>query len=245
MISEIPLHLYRSAQNIARKTMKYLAIAIRKEISEAHIVELAENYMRKMTPGEFWYHGKGALVLIGQRTIISVPGKEYHPDECSIVTEEDIVTVDLSPSVKDCWGDYARTFIISKGRVAKMESENDELFLEYLWRGLRDIQKIHSDFLEWARPEMKFGEIFAIVSDKLYRLGYRILDYKQNIGHTIEKKLDDRRFINEGSELTLKDAKIFTLEPHIAGPDFTFTKRNIGLKMENIYICEGNKIVEL
>jgi len=244
MISDL-LQFYVKAQGIARKTMKYLGIIIREGISEAHIAELAENYMRKMTSGEFWYHGVGALVLVGDRTTMSVSGKEYFPDENNIVAEEDIVTVDLNPVIKGCWGDYARTFVVSKGKLARKESEIDDIFLEYLWRGLRDIQKIHSDFLEWAKPEMTFDHVFSEVYQRLSRLGYKILDFRQNLGHTMEKKLEDRQFIVKGSELTLNKAKIFTLEPHICGPEHIFTGKNVGLKMENVYLCEGRSIVEL
>ena len=52
--------------------------------------------------------------------------------------------------------------------------------------------------------------------------------------------MNDRRFIEEGSQTRLGDCDFFTLEPHICRVNGMW-----GFKMENIYYFEDDKAVPL
>ena len=60
--------------------------------------------------------------------------------------------------------------------------------------------------------------------------GYSNLDFKENLGHTIEKDIDGRKYIEKGSKVKLGDAGLFTFEPHIKKKNGLF-----GYKKEDIY----------
>ena len=94
-------------------------------VTEAMIAERCVQLLEKYGVRECWYHNVPALVLVGQRTRMSVSGKQYRPADIS-VTDIDLVTVDLSPMLDGCWGDCARSFYIEGGRVVN-QPENAEL----------------------------------------------------------------------------------------------------------------------
>ena len=57
---------------------------------------------------------------------MSVSGKEYITSD-RVISENDIITIDLSPQNGDTWGDYARTVIIENGSVVDSDDvTNDE-----------------------------------------------------------------------------------------------------------------------
>lgn len=69
---------------------------IKAGMTESEIVSKTEQIMRNKGIESFWYHGVGAFVHVGKRTVISESGREYVPSE-SAVGLNDIVTMDLSP----------------------------------------------------------------------------------------------------------------------------------------------------
>lgn len=66
------------------------------------------------------------------------------------------------------------------------------------------------------------------------------LDFLGNLGHSIEKKSEDRIYIEKGNQTKLIDKEYFTFEPHIAKQDSMF-----GYKWENIYYFEDGKLKAL
>jgi hypothetical protein len=66
------------------------------------------------------------------------------------------------------------------------------------------------------------------------------LDFLGNLGHSIERKKEDRLYIEKGNNLKLSDVNMFTFEPHIQRKGSRY-----GFKMENIYLFSGDKLVEL
>ena len=69
---------------------------------------------------------------------------------------------------------------------------------------------------------------------------YKNLDFRGNLGHSIEKRLDDRRYIEANNQTMLGDCNMFTFEPHICRTNDTW-----GFKMENIYYFENDKATPL
>ena len=83
-------------------------------------------------------------------------------------------------------------------------------------------------------------ELYRVINQSIEDRGYKNLDFRGNLGHSIEKHMDDRRYIEEGSQTRLGDCDFFTLEPHICRANEMW-----GFKMENIYYFEGAKAMPL
>lgn len=225
---------YSASQALAKRTMAYLKEIVREGMTEEEIVQLAERYMQDNAHGNltFWYHGKGALVLIGKRTVESVSGRSYVPS-CVELERDDFLTVDLSPSVDGYWGDYARSLIVRNGKVCTGSFEGYP-YVHELIDGMCTVQMHHKWIARTAKPEMTFGELYEFVNTRLILPKHYVnLDFRGNIGHTIEKRLEDRVFIVPGSSEKLADHPIFTIEPHIKQ-----VRGTLGFKCEDVYCLQ-------
>ena len=62
-----------AAQALAREAMARTAAALRPGMSERDLAVLAEQEMYALGAERFWYHGVGALVLLGrERSCLSI-----------------------------------------------------------------------------------------------------------------------------------------------------------------------------
>lgn len=218
------LDSYKMVQNIAKDTIKYLRNIIIPEISEIEIKNEAELYMLTHGIESFWYYDVGALVFAGDRTNLSMSGRDYAPTKCK-VQNNDLVTVDLSPCIGKCWGDYARSFIVG------------DADLRY---GIDFEQHLHSHLFHIIDPEITFHEIYEQMNKEIESNGYTNLDFNKNLGHTIEELKDNRRYIEKGNMIKVKEVTLFTFEPHVRQID-----KCHGFKMENIYYFENKSLCEL
>jgi Xaa-Pro aminopeptidase len=235
------IEAYRYVQQIAKDAMLRLATddIIKEGASEYDIAEAANKYMTKNGSGPFWYHGVGSLVLVGDRTTMSVSGREYEPSPDQVVGNEDLVTVDLGPCVDRNWGDYARSFVVEGGKVKTDEVPGSDRIQE-LHAGVSFAKEVHEKFIEYAHPNMTFGQLHNYIMVLLRRLGWRNLDFHGNLGHTIEKHIDRRRYIvgdGEDSRIELRKAGLFTFEPHMS-----LENGDYGFKWENIYFFSGREL---
>lgn len=223
------------AQQIAKETMRELHGFIKVGMSEKEIEREACRLMEAMGSDEWWYHGVGALVLLGSRSRVSVPGGEFKASEDNRVAENDVVTVDLAPTLKKRWGDYARTIFIEDGRVCPRDEPKDPAHLD----GLRAELHLHSFLVDRLTPDMTYEYAFRVLNDEISKLGYVNLDFHGNLGHSIETDQADRVYLEKGSVKTFREVgRPFTLEPHIAKPDW-----GCGFKRENIYYIDGDSFV--
>lgn len=79
-----------------------------------------------------------------------------------------------------------------------------------------------------------FEDLFYHMNAMIISEGFINLDFLGNLGHSIEKKSDDRIYIEKGNKNKLSDIAYFTFEPHISKPGSVY-----GYKMENIYYYES------
>ena len=206
-------------------------------MSEKEIKEKALELMVAKGSNSWWYHGIGAVVLLGKRSIESMPGRDYSASEENRVSENDVVTVDLAPTVDGFWGDYARTLFVEGGSVAK----EDDPKIPHFRRGLEAELYLHAKLMEYATPQMTFEELFFKLNEDITNLGYENLDFKGNLGHTIEMNQADRVYIERGSKASIHETgKPFTLEPHIRLIGGSF-----GFKRENIYYFDDSGVLQL
>ena len=103
-------------QNLNRKTMQYLINNISVGMSLKEIKDMCEKYMLENGADSFWYWNVGALIFSGDETTMSISGKRYKVAN-RIITNNDIITIDLSPQNNNYWGDFARTIIIENSKV--------------------------------------------------------------------------------------------------------------------------------
>ena len=225
------------AQNIARETMSELHTFVEVGMSEKEIEGKALELMIKKGSNAWWYHGIGALVLLGKRSVESMPGREYSASEDNKVAENDVVTIDLQPTVNGQWGDYARTLFIEDGIVAEEDNPQTLLFR----KGLETELYLHNNLKEFLTPEMTYEALFFRLNAEITELGFENLDVHGNLGHSVELDEGDRIYIERGSTCSFKEVgKPFTLEPHIK-----LCGGSLGFKREDIYYFDDSGVLRL
>lgn len=210
-------------QNIALKVLREIRSYIRIGRTERQIAERCRELLAQYGVHESWYHDVPARVLAGERTALSVSGKDYRPAELA-VQATDLVTIDLSPRLNGVWGDCARSFAVEDGEAVPYKNLPE-------WAETVKIQKYLHDQLELiARPEMTSEALYTEMHRKITTLGYENLDFTGSLGHSIETEPDERQYIAMGNRTPLSEYWFFSFAPHIGK---TGEKR--GFKMKNIY----------
>jgi len=223
-------------QNLNRATIEYASTVIVPGMTLARLRKLCEAYMLSHGADSFWYWDVGAFVFAGDKTAVSVSGREYKTDD-HIIEPNDIITIDLSPQNNCIWGDYARTLILENGRIVKdpEQIQNDE------WRnGLKMEAYLHEAMLGFVNENTTFEELFYYINDQIKARGYVNLDFLGNLGHSIVKDKRHRIYIEKGNTEKLSAVEAFTFEPHISLPESFY-----GFKKENIYRFNGGVLTEL
>lgn len=226
----------RDMQNLNRDTIEYISSVMKPGMTLQHVRTLCEDYLLSHGADSFWYWNVGAFVFRGEDTILSVSGRQYIPTE-TVIEENDIITIDLSPQRNNIWGDYARTLILEDGIVI-----TDPLKIRYTqWRdGLIMEEKLHDAMRSFVCPDTTFEELYYFINDQIRNNGYVNLDFLGNLGHSIVSEKSQRIFIEKGNHEKLSDVEAFTFEPHISLLDGKY-----GYKMENIYTFDGECLFEL
>ena len=226
------MHNNQAAQDIARETIHDLHGFIQVGMSEKTIAEKCRQLMEAKGSNGWWYHGLPALVLLGSRSTLSISGRDYQPLEDNRVSATDIITIDLSPTLDGWWGDYARAIFIEDGVVAEEDRPRTPLFRQ----GLEAELHLHARLLEIAVPEMPLDTLYQVMNQEITALGFENLDYRGNLGHTIEAHESERVYIERGSTATFAQlGRPFTFEPQIRA-----LGGNIGFKREDIYYFDAD-----
>ena len=226
-----------AAQRMAKEALSEMHEVIRAGMSEKEIADAVCSLMRSRGSGPWWYHGVGALVLLGKRTVLSVSARDYAPDPENRVSENDVITVDCSPTLAGYWGDYARTFFMENGVLAPEDSP----LLPENRRAMEAELHLHEYLLYNLDPDMTYGEAYEILDGVIRGMGYVNLDFHGNLGHSVERDPKDRVWLEKGNPLTFREVgKPFTLEPHIRRAE-----GGHGYKREDIYYVDGDRFARL
>ncbi|MCW7459230.1 aminopeptidase P family protein [Leptospira bandrabouensis] len=216
----------KEVQNIAKRTIEHVQLETKEGMSELDIKMLAESFMKANGIHGFWYYNIGAFVLTGNRSLLSISGKEYVPSKVK-VKNGDVVTIDLSPVLNNTWGDYARTFCLGN-------SNND------INEALYFIKKLHYKFIEIYNPNLTISTIHKEIYNTIHSNNFKSLDFRNNFGHTIEEDITQRKWFDSNNNNNFSTFKFFTFEPHIKK-----VGANYGIKHENIYYFDGTKLIEV
>lgn len=226
---------YSEVQSIAKKVIEYIKEHIHPGMTLHEIRNLCESKMLELGADSFWYWDVGAFVFAGDETTLSVSGKEYITSD-RVISDNDIITIDLSPQNGDTWGDYARTVIIENGSVA----DSDDVTNDEWKKGLQMEEYLHEEMCKFVTPETTFEELYYYINGIIEEKGYINLDFMGNLGHSIVRQKSDRVYIEKGNQMCLGNVSYFTFEPHISVKDSKY-----GYKRENIYYFENGVIKEL
>ena len=79
---EISPHLH--VQNIALRVLRDIVPFIKSGTRECSIADICTRLLEQYGAKDSWYHNVPALVLVGERTTISVPGTDYQPSDIAI-----------------------------------------------------------------------------------------------------------------------------------------------------------------
>ncbi len=224
------------AQSIAKQTMEFIRNQIRPGMELAEIRRLCEAEMIRLGADSFWYYDVGAFCFAGDQTALSVSGRQYQTADRRI-QREDLITIDLSPQIGGRWGDYARTIVLQEGKVVRQAADvqNEE------WRsGLLTEELLRQELRSFARPEISFHQLYEHFNRLIEKSGFVNLDFLGNLGHTIVQNKAERVFIEQGAELRLGEAGLFTFEPHIGRPGSVY-----GYKREDIYYFDEKGLQQL
>ena len=225
----------KEAQQIAKRTMDYARKIIKPGMPLPKLRESCEAEMRRLGADSFWYWDIGAFVFSGNETAVSISGKDYKTAD-KIISWNDIITIDLSPQINGFWGDYARTIIIENGTVIDEHKTN---LLE--WRAGIDMEDhLHCMLMEYAKPETCFEELYLYFNNVILENGFMNCDFLGNLGHSIEEKMEERIYIENGNTKRLGEVVCFTFEPHICVPGSEY-----GFKKEDIYFFQSGRLAKL
>ena len=227
----------KTAQDMARAAIEEVKSFIKPGVTtEAEIRQHVESYLYDHGSQPFWYHGVGCLVHVGHsRSLTSQSGRQYEAGG-NVVGQNDIITLDLSPTVEGDWGDFARTLFVVNGVV----TEDDPAEEKYAF-AMKCEKILHGFVMDVARPDMSFATLHSLVNQQMEELGAQNLDYSGNFGHSINVDQADRIYILPDNDQALGSCRAFTFEPHLKclGCDF-------GVKRENIYYFgDDGKLKEL
>ena len=227
---------YQQVQQIARYAMNRIRKEVCAGMSLAEVRDRCEKYMLEAGADSFWYYDVGAFVFCGDQTAFSASGRTYQTPD-SVLRENDILTIDLSPQNGDTWGDYARTIILQNGKpVDKL----DDIRIPEWRNGLEMEEKLHQELVRIAAPEMTFEELYEHMNHLIRISGFLNLDFSGNLGHSIVRRREDRIYIEKGNKHHLGEVLLFTFEPHISIEGSLY-----GYKKENIYFFENGILKEL
>ena len=170
---------YNDLQRIAKETISYIKTIIKPNINLLDVRQLCEEKMLSLGADSFWYWNVGAFVFSGDETIVSISGREYITSD-RLISNNDIITIDLSPQNNKIWGDYARTIIIENGEVVDCidKIQNNE------WRnGLLMEERLHQELIDFVTPQTTFEELYLHINSLIIDKGFINLDFMGNLGH--------------------------------------------------------------
>jgi Xaa-Pro aminopeptidase len=154
----IELSSHQHVQDIALRVLSDVVPFIREESTEREVAGACTQLLKQHGAEDCWYYDVHALVLVGERTVLSMSGRDYQPTDLAIRTT-DLVTIDLSPMVNGCWGDCARSYIMEAGTV--IPSWKSPLFSH----GVAAQKQLHAAMMEIATPESSMDELYELISE--------------------------------------------------------------------------------
>ena len=205
------INLMKKAGNIVSQTLSHLEQFIKPGVETIELDSIAEDFIRSKDaiPGFKGLYGFPATLCI------SVEDEVVHGiPKNRVLSDGDIVGIDVGAIVDGYYGDHARTFEV--GNVSDEKKELMEVTKKSLELGI-----------EASRPGNTIGDIGFAIQNYVEDKGYSIV--RELVGHGIGKKLHEEPQIpNYGEKNTgpiIKEGMCFAIEPMInLGTEKIYTK---------------------
>ena len=222
------------AQDIARACLEHMREYLRPGLGREEIHEECARYMTALGSQRWWIHDDPALILFGDMTAYSGREDPAPRFRGKTVQPNDLITIDVAPTVHNGWGDLARSFVMEDGKIVNWKNCRNEEIRQRMAMEMR----LHQLFVDSVDERMTFEMLHDLVDSFLKKAGYRNLDYHGNYGHTIENEQRDRVTIDRGVRTNIVSyGKPITFEPHICRIDGSF-----GIKHEIMYVYYEGKM---
>ena len=207
------IDLMEKACSIVSETLSHLEQYIKPGIETIELDNIAENYIRgrNAIPGFKGLYGFPATLCI------SVEDEVVHGiPKNKVLSDGDIVGIDVGAIVNGYYGDHARTFEV--GDVTEEKKQLMEVTKKSLELGI-----------EACSPGNRIGDIGFAIQNYVEDYGYGVV--KELVGHGIGKKLHEEPQIpNFGDKDTgpiIKEGMCFAIEPMInLGTEKIYTKND-------------------
>ncbi|MFZ6820167.1 M24 family metallopeptidase [Undibacterium sp. Ji22W] len=223
------IQAYRDIQSRTKLVMARLPFLLTVEDSEHSIAEKAYQLLCEQGLTETWYYDCPALVLAGSRSCLSISGKQYLASHEKL-GGKNLISVDLSPSKDGVWGDYSRSFAFEFGNYVEHAKT-----LEYQ-NGLCFLKNLHDEMQTWVHPNTTFHQLFQWANVRIRESGFVNLDFRSNVGHSLEIERENRQYIQANNLQALSSVDFFSFEPFVR-----VKGGHWGFKHEDIFYFEQNE----
>ena len=205
------IYLMKKACNIVSSTLSHLEQYIKPGVETIELDSIAEDYIRgkNATPGFKGLYGFPATLCISieDEVVHGIPKNK-------VLSDGDIVGIDVGAIVDGYYGDHARTF-----EVGNVDKEKKEL--------MKVTKKSLELGIDASCPGNRIGDIGFAIQNYVEQHGYGIV--RELVGHGIGKKLHEEPQIpNYGTRNTgpiIKEGMCFAIEPMInLGTEKIYTK---------------------
>ena len=224
---------YQTVQAVAKAVLRDLPSHISMDDTEATIALKATKMLAESGYPDTWYYDCPAQVLLGSRSCLSISGKSYLPHH-EPMGGTNLVSIDLSPSSGNIWGDYSRTFAFELGAWVEHPKTR-----EYQ-NGFQFQQHIHQELLKWLKPHHTLHQLFQWANVKIREKGFVNLDFRGNVGHSLASSRDERHFIQADDHTPLGEISFFSFEPFVR-----VKGGHWGFKHEDIYYFDDSDQLQL
>ena len=205
------INLMRKACHIVSETLCHLEKYIKPGIETIELDSIAEDYIREKNaiPGFKGLYGFPATLCI------SVEDEVVHGiPKNKVLSDGDIVGIDVGAIVDGYYGDHARTFEV--GNVNKEKKQLMEVTKKSLELGIKA-----------SCAGNKIGDIGFAIQNYVENYGYGVV--RELVGHGIGKKLHEEpqipNFGNKDTGPVIKEGMCFAIEPMInLGTEKIYTK---------------------
>ena len=231
---DINLELIYKAQDIARYCLDTIPEYLKSGMTREEIHRICEDLMLSKGSTGWWTHGDAALILYGPYLSYSAHEDPQNLFEGLLVSDNDVITIDVAPMFGTGWGDMSRTYAVENGSFISWDkSSNQELI-----KGMVLEYELHNLLINTVNNDTTFADIHKMTTNVLKNKGYYNCDYHGNFGHSIEIHPDNRVTIIPEEDRIISDyGKPFTYEPHICKIGST-----LGIKYENMYLIKNGHL---
>lgn len=187
---------------IVAETLEILEDSLKPGITTGELDRIAERHIRQCNaePAFLGYHG------FPNSLCVSLNSEVVHgiPSDSRVISEGDVVSLDVGSIFKGFYGDGAKTFAV--GEVPAATADLIDAARESLMAGI-----------EYCRPGARLGDISAAI--QAYVEGRRFSVVRRYVGHGIGRRMHEDppipNFGEPGTGPMIKPGMVFAIEPMV------------------------------